>query len=90
MRSASSNIRSIDLSHVVSGGLRMERSESSTMTLTSLSKFVGAGVPLNYGNNGCSEIASNNLVDILCRCDQIDSIINILLDHDKIQPCDLK
>jgi hypothetical protein len=45
MRSASSNIRSIDLSHVISGGLRMERSESSTMTLTSLSKFVGAGVP---------------------------------------------
>jgi hypothetical protein len=73
MRSASSNIGSIDLSQDVFSGLRVERRASSTMTQTSLSKIVGIGAPpLNYDNSGCSETASSNLKGMLWRCDRID------------------
>jgi hypothetical protein len=89
MRRASNNIVSIILSQDVSGGVHKKRRMSSTMALASLSKHVSVGAPppLTYDNNGCSEAAYD---DTLWRCDQIGGTTNILLDDDKMQPCDLK
>jgi hypothetical protein len=58
------------------------------MAPASLSKHVSVGVPpLTYDNSGCSEAAYD---DTLWSCDQIGGTTNILLDDDKMRPCDLK
>jgi hypothetical protein len=90
MRSASSNIGSIDLSLDVSGGLCMERRVSSTMTQHLSQRLSVSKCPSNYDNNDSSETASSNLKGMLWRCDRIDGITTNLLDHDKKQPCDLE